>query len=72
MIKDLKGPFPYINVMPSGGVSADNVETWFKAGAVAVSAGGGVTGPAYKEDYASVTLNAKKFMDAFHRVEFKE
>ncbi|CDG03893.1 bifunctional 4-hydroxy-2-oxoglutarate aldolase/2-dehydro-3-deoxy-phosphogluconate aldolase [Lactococcus lactis] len=72
MIKDLKGPFPYINVMPSGGVSADNVETWFKAGAVAVSAGGGVTAPAYKEDYASVTLNAKKFMDAFHRVEFKE
>lgn len=25
MIKDLKGPFPYINILPSGGVNVDNV-----------------------------------------------
>lgn len=66
MIKDLKGPFPYINVMPSGGVSADNVGAWFKAGAIAVSAGGGVTRPADSGDYAGVTANAKEFMAAFH------
>ncbi len=66
MIKDLKGPFPYINVMPSGGVSAENVGAWFKAGAIAVSAGGGVTRPAEIGDYAAVTNNAKVFMDAFH------
>lgn len=68
MIKDLKGPFPYINVMPSGGVSVDNVEAWFKAGAVAVSAGGGVTRPADTDDYFKVTTNAQKFMDAFYMV----
>lgn len=72
MIKDLKGPFPYINVMPSGGVSADNVEAWFKAGAVAVSAGGGVIRPAFKDDYISVTTNAKKFITAFNQIKFKE
>lgn len=72
MIKDLKGPFPYINVMPSGGVGASNIEDWFKAGAVAVSAGGGVTGPASKNDYNSVTENAKKFMDAFYTIKFNE
>lgn len=66
MIKDLKGPYPYINVMPSGGVSSDNVGEWFKAGAVAVSAGGGVTRPAELGDYKAVTENAKKFMTAFY------
>ncbi|KST92899.1 4-Hydroxy-2-oxoglutarate aldolase 2-dehydro-3-deoxyphosphogluconate aldolase [Lactococcus lactis subsp. lactis] len=71
MIKDLKGPFPYINVMPSGGVSASNVKDWFKAGAVAVSAGGGVTGPASQNDYISVTENAEKFMGAFHSARCK-
>lgn len=65
MIKDLKGPFPYINILPSGGVTVDNVADWFAAGAVAVSAGGGVTAPAEKGDYAGVTANAEKFMAAF-------
>ncbi|KZK08859.1 bifunctional 4-hydroxy-2-oxoglutarate aldolase/2-dehydro-3-deoxy-phosphogluconate aldolase [Lactococcus cremoris] len=65
MIKDLKGPFPYINILPSGGVNVDNVADWFAAGAVAVSAGGGVTAPAATNDYGMVTENAKKFMAAF-------
>ena len=38
-IKALKGPFPYIPMMPTGGVSANNVADWFKAGVVAVGAG---------------------------------
>ena len=65
MIKDLKGPFPYINILPSGGVNIDNVAEWFAAGAVAVSAGGGVTAPAANNNYSGVTENAKKFMAAF-------
>ncbi|AYG00683.1 bifunctional 2-keto-4-hydroxyglutarate aldolase/2-keto-3-deoxy-6-phosphogluconate aldolase [Lactococcus allomyrinae] len=65
MIKDLKGPFPYINILPSGGVNVDNVADWFEAGAAAVSAGGGVTAPALTDDYAAVTENAKKFIAAF-------
>lgn len=65
MINDLKGPFPYINILPSGGVNVDNVAEWFAAGAVAVSAGGGVTAPAANNNYSGVTENAKKFMAAF-------
>lgn len=38
-VKALKGPFPYIPMMPTGGVSAANVADWFKAGVVAVGAG---------------------------------
>src|SRR5512137_2471531 len=38
-VKALKGPFPYIPMMPTGGVSASNAADWFKAGVVAVGAG---------------------------------
>jgi 2-dehydro-3-deoxyphosphogluconate aldolase / (4S)-4-hydroxy-2-oxoglutarate aldolase len=38
-IKALKGPFPYIPVMPTGGVNKANVADWFAAGVVAVGAG---------------------------------
>ncbi|MCI3871979.1 bifunctional 4-hydroxy-2-oxoglutarate aldolase/2-dehydro-3-deoxy-phosphogluconate aldolase [Lactococcus petauri] len=68
MIKDLKGPFPYINVMPSGGVNESNVAEWFKVGATAVSAGGGVTAPALTGDFAGVKVNAEKFMRAYEAI----
>lgn len=38
-MKSLRGPFPDIPMMPSGGVSAGNIGDWLAAGAVAVSAG---------------------------------
>lgn len=38
-MKALKGPFPDIPMMPTGGVSKDNIAEWFKVGAVAVGAG---------------------------------
>jgi 2-dehydro-3-deoxyphosphogluconate aldolase/(4S)-4-hydroxy-2-oxoglutarate aldolase len=38
-VKALKGPFPYIPMMPTGGVSASNVAGWFAAGVIAVGAG---------------------------------
>ncbi len=37
--KDIAGPFPYIKMMPTGGVTIDNVGDWIKAGAVAVGIG---------------------------------
>ena len=39
-IRRLRGPFPDIPMMPSGGVTRENAGDWFRAGAVAVSAGG--------------------------------
>lgn len=38
-VKALKGPFPYIPMMPTGGVNAANAAEWFAAGVVAVGAG---------------------------------
>ncbi len=38
-IKDLLGPFPHLKLMPTGGVTIDNVGEWIRAGAVAVGIG---------------------------------
>lgn len=38
-IKDIHGPIPNAVMMPSGGVSVDNVKDWIKAGAFACGAG---------------------------------
>jgi 2-dehydro-3-deoxyphosphogluconate aldolase/(4S)-4-hydroxy-2-oxoglutarate aldolase len=35
-LKDIAGPFPHIKMMPTGGVTVDNVGEWIAAGAVAV------------------------------------
>jgi 2-dehydro-3-deoxyphosphogluconate aldolase / (4S)-4-hydroxy-2-oxoglutarate aldolase len=37
--KDLRGPFPVIRLMPTGGVTIDNVGEWITAGACAVGIG---------------------------------
>ncbi len=37
--KDLRGPFPDIRLMPTGGVTIDNVGEWITAGACAVGIG---------------------------------
>jgi 2-dehydro-3-deoxyphosphogluconate aldolase/(4S)-4-hydroxy-2-oxoglutarate aldolase len=53
-LKAFKAPLPYANIMPTGGVSNDNVEEWFKAGACAIGAGGNITKGAESGDYAAV------------------
>lgn len=68
-IKEYQGPFPYLNVMPSGGVNVQNMSDWFDAGAVVVGAGGGLTAPAADDDFAGVTRNAKEYMDEYNRIQ---
>ena len=62
IIKDIRGPIPYAKMMPTGGVNADNVGEWIKAGAVAVGAGSSLTAGAKTGDYAAITGTAKKFV----------
>lgn len=71
MIKALKGPFPYLDLLPSGGVNVDNLFDWFKAGAVAVSAGTSVTAPAFTGDYETVTQNAQALVAAVKEIKAK-
>ena len=62
IIKAIKGPLPQANMMPTGGVSLDNVGEWIEAGAVAVGVGGSLTAGANKGDYESIITIAKQFM----------
>ncbi len=39
-LKALRGPMPNVALMPTGGVTTDNVGEWFDAGALCVGAGG--------------------------------
>ena len=61
-IKDIRGPIPYAKMMPTGGVNADNVGEWIKAGAVAVGAGSSLTAGAKTGDYKQITETGKKFV----------
>jgi len=63
-LKGVKGPLPQAEMMPTGGVSVDNVAEWIKNGAVAVGVGGQLTAGAKTGDYKSITEAGKKFVAA--------
>lgn len=62
IISAIRGPIPYAKMMPTGGVDADNVGQWIKAGAVAVGAGSSLTAGAKTGDYAQITETARRFV----------
>lgn len=45
-LRDLHGPLPDLDVMPTGGISVEDVSAWLAAGAVAVGLGGPLLGDA--------------------------
>jgi len=63
-MKALKGPFPDIPMMPTGGVSKDNIAEWFKVGAVAVGAGSQLcpTQFAVEGRFDEITTIAREFV----------
>lgn len=65
-LKALHGPFPDIPLMPTGGVSAENVAAWMAAGAVAVGAGSELCSAklAQAGEFETITTNARRFMTA--------
>ncbi|AGM98447.1 2-dehydro-3-deoxyphosphogluconate aldolase [Streptococcus iniae] len=63
-IKDIHGPIPEVDLMPSGGVSIDNVAEWKKAGAIAVGVGSALSSKVASQGYDSVTEIAKAFVSA--------
>lgn len=65
-MKALKGPFPGIPMMPTGGVSESNLVDWFKAGAFAVGAGSNLCPKelAAAGEFDKITDIAKNFMAA--------
>lgn len=65
-IKSLKAPFPFIPMMPTGGVSETNVKEWFLAGVFAVGAGSELCPPqlAREGKFEEITKRAIAFARA--------
>ncbi|MCR4875292.1 MAG: bifunctional 2-keto-4-hydroxyglutarate aldolase/2-keto-3-deoxy-6-phosphogluconate aldolase [Clostridia bacterium] len=70
-LKALKGPLPQANIMPTGGVSLENVDEWFKAGAYAVGAGSFITKGAKSGDYKAVEEVSREFVNKVRMVKGK-
>jgi 2-dehydro-3-deoxyphosphogluconate aldolase/(4S)-4-hydroxy-2-oxoglutarate aldolase len=65
-LRSLRGPFPDVPFMPTGGVSADNVGDWLAAGAIAVGAGSELAsvGDINSGDFASIREKGRRFLVA--------
>jgi len=65
-MKALKGPFPDIPMMPTGGVNENNLGDWFSAGAFAVGAGSNLCPKelALAGEFGKITAIAKSFIAA--------
>ena len=65
-IKALKGPFPHIDFVPTGGVNLETTPEFIKAGAAAVAVGGELVNVKVLREgkLDAVVANARKFIDA--------
>ncbi|MCU0504124.1 MAG: bifunctional 4-hydroxy-2-oxoglutarate aldolase/2-dehydro-3-deoxy-phosphogluconate aldolase [Anaerolineae bacterium] len=68
-IKALRGPFPHIPLMPTGGVSIENVAAWFAAGVIAVGAGSELCPRSLAEagEFGKIAENARVFNEAVQK-----
>ena len=72
IIKAFKGPLPQMKMMPTGGVTVENISEWIKAGAVAVGAGSSLTAGAKKGDYASIVTIGKQMVEEVKKARTKK
>lgn len=64
-LKALRGPFPDVPFVPTGGVSLENIDDWFAVGAFAVGAGGALAPSSIEgRDRGEVVENARQFAKA--------
>lgn len=64
----LFGPFPGLQVMPTGGITASDARAWLDAGAAAVGLGGELLPKALREagDWDAISDNAARLMSHLH------
>jgi catechol 2,3-dioxygenase-like lactoylglutathione lyase family enzyme len=61
-VKAVRSPLPQAQLMPTGGVSLDNVADWIKAGCIAVGVSGHLTGYGNARDSNLIIDTAKQFL----------
>ena len=63
-IKDIKGPVPNVELMPSGGVNLDNISDWIEKGSFAVGIGGDLTKEFTGNNYEVISEKTQKYVEA--------
>ena len=65
-IKDVRGPLDHIRLMPTGGVTVENIPAYLKSGAVAFGIGGGLLKSDRRSEdrLTDITQNARNFVNA--------
>jgi 2-dehydro-3-deoxyphosphogluconate aldolase/(4S)-4-hydroxy-2-oxoglutarate aldolase len=65
-LRDILAPLPFLQIVPTGGVSADNARAYIDAGAVAVGIGGSlITAQAVAQaDWGRITAGARAVVEA--------
>lgn len=67
-IKNVHGPIPQIELMPSGGVSLDNLEDWYRKGTFAVGIGSALMKNAKDGNDSVIKENTEKFVGKFKTI----
>ena len=67
-IKAVKAPIPHVEIMPTGGVSIDNVDKWFEMGVSCVGVGSSLFGAGSLDDIEKL---AKEFVEKIKDVRSK-
>jgi 2-dehydro-3-deoxyphosphogluconate aldolase/(4S)-4-hydroxy-2-oxoglutarate aldolase len=64
-IKALKGPFPQVDMIPTGGVSLETAADFLRAGSSAIAVGGELVSAALlkKGDYGTIENTARQFVE---------
>lgn len=72
IIKAIKGPLPQAPLIPTGGVTIENINMWLEAGAEAVGIGTNLISKAYEGDYEAVTERAQMYVAKLCEIEIKK
>ncbi|MEB7754879.1 bifunctional 2-keto-4-hydroxyglutarate aldolase/2-keto-3-deoxy-6-phosphogluconate aldolase [Staphylococcus pseudoxylosus] len=64
-IKDIKGPIPNVEIMPSGGVNLENISEWMENGSFAVGIGSDLTKEFTGNNYEVISRKARAYVDAY-------
>ena len=67
-VKNVHGPIPHVEIMPSGGVSLDNMDQWVDAGAWAVGIGSALTKGMKENGINQVKKNASTFVKKYEEL----
>jgi 2-dehydro-3-deoxyphosphogluconate aldolase/(4S)-4-hydroxy-2-oxoglutarate aldolase len=72
-IKDILGPLPYVRLLPTGGVTLDNIPAFIAAGAAAVAVGASLTDPKLIKEgnWKGLTEHAQRFAQAVQQARGK-